>query len=1312
MEQWPNSKQALEHCLRQVPEELADKLRREWHKLQKSRQRGQMSEHAVAQWQKRFEMAAGLQSRKLSLWPKDIAFPEALPVCQRLNDISALLSEHQVIIVAGETGSGKTTQLPKMCMQQGRGQRALIGHTQPRRLAARSVASRLSEELGPTGEQLVGYKIRFDDKVPETAAVAVMTDGVLLAELKSDPLLKRYDTLIIDEAHERSLNIDFILGYLKRLLPKRPDLKVIVTSATIETEKFSRHFGGAPVIEVSGRTYPVDIRYRPLTEPDEDVAREPIDGILLAVDELDREGPGDILVFLPGEREIRDTATALRQHYGPSREVLPLYARLSKAEQQRIFRPSNGRRIVLATNVAETSLTVPGIRYVIDTGLVRINRYSRRNKIARLPVEPVSQASANQRAGRCGRVASGICIRLYSEDDFASRPEFTDPEIKRVHLASVILKMLDLGLKDVERFPFLEPPERRDWRDGYRLLAMLNAIDQHGRLTRVGRWMAQLPLDPRLAAIIIAARQRHCLKEAAVICAGLSVVDPRERPFEKRQRADELHRRFDTEASDFWSWVNLWNYVHDLKQTLSGSQLRKQLKKEMLSWLRMRDWWETFRQIMDICRRLGWRANEQPGDYENLHKALLVGFPDRVGQKTAEGDYQGARHMRFKLIRSSAIFARLPQEKKRNPKWVVAGEIIETRSIFASIAAVIDPKWTIDVVPHLLKTTYFDAFWSKRRGMAMIERQRSLFGLIVEGRHPVPLDETDKKTARALLIREGLMARQWQTRSRAILACWKAIDQVKEEEAMARRRDRLVDDDVLFELWNARVPTSITRMPQLEKWLRRQSPQALNDWIFKPEELRRSEQDTPVAMPKFWKMGAIELPLSYCFEPGSEHDGVTVTVPVRLVGDLDAKQFDWMVPSLTHEKVTALIKTLPKNLRRNFVPAPDFARAALERMDRSGELLTELCLALTKMTGIELTPDDFEVTALPAHLRMRFRIVDEQGKVLAEGRDFDRLLKSLDTDIKMPESAPTARPVECWPHWPAGFRVPQKVCRTESGIRIQQFLALAPVSKDERRPWRADAVAVTDIADERQAAYVHYQGCVWLAWRQLADVVDWYLQQLPEKRQRQTLCKPWGSLHDLVAGLLWRQIGQTFGFDGQWIDEPTIETWVKTLRPEIYERLDGAVQHAFSIMQDAAEIRKTLKRQKSPVALASYADIDAALNRWLGELFWMDASEHRWRSLPRYLRALKLRLEKLPHSATKERAVIEIVQKWEHSIDALAETVMPWVSERSAWQQLSDAVDELRVSLLTQEIGTAFPVSEKRLRKQWRESGLPLTHMP
>ncbi|MBX6390647.1 MAG: ATP-dependent RNA helicase HrpA, partial [Frankia sp.] len=994
-----------------------------------------------------------------------LEYPAELPVSQRRDEILAAIRDHQVVIVAGETGSGKTTQIPKICLELGRGVAGMIGHTQPRRLAARAVADRIAEELGTPLGGTVGYQVRFTDQVGEDTLVKLMTDGILLAGIGNDRLLRQYDTLIIDEAHERSLNIDFILGYLHRILPRRPDLKVVITSATIETERFAQHFGDAPIIEVSGRTYPVEIRYRPVVDPDDpdaDPDRDVVTAICDAVDELCAEGLGDILVFLSGEREIRDAADALARRPVKEllpREILPLYARLSTAEQHRVFQPHQGRRIVLATNVAETSLTVPGIRYVIDAGTARISRYSHRLKVQRLPIEPVSKASANQRAGRCGRTADGICIRLYSKEDFEARPDYTDPEILRTNLASVILAMSALGLGEVADFPFLDPPDPRQITDGMALLHELGAFEKPPRgrgasappaaapalaaesttspgsptsatdgsggggaapaapagghpprLTPLGRRLARLPVDPRLGRMILAADEQGALAEVLVIASALAVGDVRERPADKQQAAAEKHARFTEPTSDFLSYLNLWNYLREKADQLSSNQFRRLCRTEFLHYLRVREWQDVHGQLRQAARSLGLSVNTAPASPQQIHTALLTGLLSHIGLFDPEKrDYLGARGARFALFPGSALF-------KKPPRWVVAAELVETSRLWGRIAARIEPEWVEPLAGHLVRRTYSEPRWSRRAAAVQATEKVTLYGVPIVSARTVNFSAIDPPLCRELFIRHALVEGDWDTRHAFFAENQRLLADAEELEHRARRRDIVVDEQTLFEFYDARIPADVVSGRHFDAWWKKTRQSAPDLLTFDPRMLvSANASDVRVEdFPDFWQVkdgDAVDghrIRLTYQFEPGTANDGVTAHIPLAILNQIEPDGFDWQVPGLREELVTTLIRLLPKALRRSYVPAPNYARTILDRVGPAdGPLLPVLERELNRIGGgTTVSRTDWDLDRLPPHLRITFRVLDSRNdRTLAEGKDLTELKRQLAPKVTAAVSA-------------------------------------------------------------------------------------------------------------------------------------------------------------------------------------------------------------------------------------------------------------------------------------------------------------------
>ncbi|MGL5470049.1 MAG: ATP-dependent RNA helicase HrpA, partial [Shewanella sp.] len=1056
------------------------KLHKEADSDKKTQELAKLAEQAQAAFEK--------VEQRLKARPK-INYPDNLPVSGMREDIAKAISENQVVIIAGETGSGKTTQLPKICLELGLGSRGFIGHTQPRRLAARSVASRVAEELqSPLGE-VVGFKVRFADALKSESYIKLMTDGILLAELTSDRYLDQYDTIIIDEAHERSLNIDFILGYLKQILKKRPDLKIIITSATIDVERFSKHFNNAPIIEVSGRTYPVETRYRPLVQ-DTEADLDQIEGIFAAVDELVAEGLGDILIFMNGEREIRDTAEQLNRRNYRDTEILPLYARLSYGEQSKVFSSHTGRRIVLATNVAETSLTVPGIRYVIDPGTARISRYSYRTKVQRLPIEPISQASANQRQGRCGRVGPGICIRLYDEADFNNRPAFTDPEILRTNLASVILQMLAIGLGDIAAFPFIEPPDPRHIRDGFLLLEELQAVKQQKGnivLTPLGRQLSQIPVDPRLARMVVESHQLGCLNEVLVIASGLSIQDPRERPMDKKQASDEAHRRFADPQSDFVSWVNLWQHLKEQQKELSASQFRKKCRDEFLAYLRVREWQDLYTQLKQAVHDLKWRLNDTPASYDALHRALLSGLLSHIGFKDNNNEYLGARNRKFFVFPGSPL-------AKKGPKWIMAAELMETSKLFARCCAKIEPEWLEPLAAHLIKKNHLEPHFEAKQGSVIAFENQVLYGLTVVHRRRVQYGPINPVEAREIFIRSALAEGQLQTKEAFFIANQKLLEDVEALEHKSRRRDILVDEQVLMDFYEPRIPEGIYNAPKFFSWwkeARRTQPDLLD---FNKSLLMQRSADHISALdfPDSWHKGNIRLQLSYHFDPAASDDGVSVHIPVALLNQIDDTDFDWLVAGMREEKCVALIKSLPKGLRRNFVPAPDYARACVQAMQPfSASLLEAMCKQLLRMSGTRVNPEDFDLTQMPVHLQMNFKIEDDKGKLVAQGRVLDTLKAELQGVVAkaIRQVADKGIEKEALTEWSFGD-LPKQFEQRKGNYQVRAFPALID---------NKDSVAIKLFDDEFEAEAAHRQGLRRLLLLNIPSPVKHLQQALPNK---------------------------------------------------------------------------------------------------------------------------------------------------------------------------------------------------------------------
>jgi ATP-dependent helicase HrpA len=1223
-----------------------------------------------------------------------ITYPPELPVSRRRDEIARAIRDHQVVVVAGETGSGKTTQLPKICLELGRGAKAMIGHTQPRRLAARTVAERVASELRTPLGQLVGYQVRFTDRVGRDTRIKLMTDGILLAELERDRSLRRYDTIILDEAHERSLNVDFLLGYLARLLPRRPDLKLVITSATIDPERFSRHFGGAPVVEVSGRTYPVEVRYRPLgQDPDDD--RDQTQGVLDAVDELCREGPGDILVFLSGEREIRDTADALRGHDFPRSpggvEVLPLYARLAAAEQHRVFQPHDRRRVVLATNVAETSLTVPGIRYVVDPGTARISRYSHRSKVQRLPIEPVSQASANQRKGRCGRTADGICIRLYSEDDFTARPEFTEPEILRTNLASVILQMTALRLGDVAAFPFIDPPDRRSVKAGVDLLQELGALDGAGRLTGVGGRLAQVPADPRLARMLLEAGRLGCAREVLVIVAALSIQDPRERPADKQEAADELHRRFADQGSDFLTWLNLWRYLHERQAELSSNQFRRRCRAEFLNYLRVREWQDLHGQLRAVARDLGIKRNppvDEP-DRDAVHTALLAGLLSHIGLRQGDTrEYLGARGTHFAIFPGSAL-ARKP------PQWVMAAELVETSRLWGRVAAAIRPEWAEPLAAHLVKRTYAEPHWSRSRGAVMATERVTLYGVPIVAGRPVNYGPIDPGLARELFIRHALVEGDWETRHGFFARNRRLLAEVEELEHRARRRDILVDDQTLFDFYDRRIPDEVVSARHFDAWWKRAGQEQPDRLDFERSMLIGDAADAPDAgdHPDTWVQGPHRLRLTYQFEPGADADGVTVHIPLAVLNQVDPDGFDWQVPGLRQELVTELIRSLPKATRRGFIPAPNWAASVLERIGPDdGPLLETLARELERAGPVEVPVDAFDLAKVPDHLRMTFRVADRAGgrrgrgpaPVAGEGKDLEELKRRLAPRMRAAiAAAAPGLERDRVATWDLGA-LPRVVEEQRGGRVVKGFPAL--VEED-------GGVALRLLETEAEQAAAMWAGTRRLLLDAIPSPVRYVLAR-QDNQAKLTLSRyRHGSASDLFADCLAAAADDLMAANGgpAW-DDAGFRRLLDAVRGELADATLDVVTRVERVLAVAGEVEGRLAELANPAFGPATADVRAQLDD-LVHPGWVTATGRR--RLPdvlRYVRAMLQRLERLPgdlaRDAGRMESVAQVTDAWRQALDrrpgpALAE--LRWMLE------------ELRVSYFAQALGTPYPVSEKRV---------------
>ena len=1365
--------------------------------------------------------------------PEVITYPEELPVSERRDDIMNAIRDNQVVIIAGETGSGKTTQIPKMCLELGLGEKGLIGHTQPRRLAARSVAERIAEELGQKIGETVGYQVRFTSEVGEHSAIKLMTDGILLAEIQNDKLLRRYSTLIIDEAHERSLNIDFILGYLKRILPQRPDLKVIITSATIDPERFARHFSPSyvpgkgivdenlsdeereiaeailpddapPIIEVSGRTYPVEIRYRPLEGEedayldDEEVAedRDPTDAILDAIKELSKEAPGDILIFFSGEREIRDAKDAIeamvlkspRLNY----EVLPLYARLSLAEQHRVFSPGSRPRIVLATNVAETSLTVPGIKYVIDTGTARISRYSARTKVQRLPIERISQASANQRSGRCGRVSDGIAIRLYSEEDFNSRPEFTDPEILRTNLAAVILQMIAIGVVrepgDISRFPFVQPPASRAINDGVNLLRELGALTERPRrkgrggnnsatLTAIGRAMAAFPVDPRLARMIIEGGRRGCAKEMMVLAAALTIQDPRERPADVRAEADAMHARFVDDTSDFSSFLLLWDYINEQQAALSSSQLRKMCHREFINYLRIREWQDLFAQLREMGRTAnihasGGRDINASAHEIDIHKSLLSGLLSHVGvkeerEKDSKGrtrgprEYLGARGTKFAIFPGSGLF-------KKGPDWVLSAELVETSRLWARTNASIEPQWIEEIGKHLISVQYSEPHWSLSSGAAVAYAKGALFGLTIYADRPVQYARVDAAAAREIFIQSALVEGQWHTQHKFYLRNQRALAEVEELEARLRRRDLRVDDSVLFAFYDARIPAHVTDVRAFDKWWKQARLEDDNFLDFNPEKLINEEAADydDSQFPRQWVQrtdsGELTLDLRYEYAPtagvggarteAAKRDGVAVQVPILFLNQLSPEPFRWQIPGLRHELVTALIKSLPKAIRRNFVPAPDVARAVCAALEEdyspaTDELLPSLALVLRRLRGVVVEPEAFNWDAVPEHLKMGFQVRNARNKILGEGKDLRALQQQLHKEIrsaladslgasdeamaKMVALAQGGSSNASGPARPGsakGAKSPAKGTQAEAGAsggvrevtgltafpadlfpngeiprKVQRVIATQAVNGYPALVDEETSVGLRIFPTEAEQLHAQRRGIIRLLQLQVPSPVRYVSEHLSHKEKIVFTQNPHGSIDELIRDCTVAALDHLVPHTPIFTHAEYSELY-EHVRAELIETVFDVTKLVAEILSEATALKKAIKKATSLTTMHAVSDVKAQMENLVYPGFVAQTGYDQLVHLPRYLKAAQVRLTKLGPNLHRDNQLMLTVQDLEDSYDNAVKSLPAGTIVPDALRRVNWMIEELRVSFFAQELGTAYTVSEKRIAKAQREA--------
>ena len=1222
-------------------------------------------------------------------------FDDALPINQHRDEISSLIANHQVVIVCGETGSGKTTQIPKICLQLGRGITGKIAHTQPRRLAARSVAARIAEELNTELGQAVGYKIRFNDRSHPNTYIKLMTDGILLAESQHDPLLREYDTIIIDEAHERSLNIDFLLGYLKTLLPKRPELKLIITSATIDPQGFSKFLNDAPVIEVSGRSYPVETRYHSLVsdQPDQQ-DRDMMQGILHAVDELATESRGDILIFVSGEREIREATEALQKHLLSDIDILPLYSRLSSSEQDRIFHSGSKQRIIIATNVAETSLTVPGIRHVIDTGLARISRYSYRSKVQRLPIEPISQASANQRQGRCGRNAPGICIRLYSDDDFTSRPHFTDPEILRTNLASVILSLSNLKLGKLEDFPFINPPDPRVIRDGYRLLQELDALDDNQGITRLGKELARLPVDPRLGRMLIAGREFHCVNECLVICSALSVQDPRERPHDKREQAAQKQREFLADDSDFITLLNIWHAYHKQSEELSQNRLRRWCREHFLSWMRMREWIDIHRQLSRQLTRN--KLQQDAASHESIHRALLCGLLSHIGHHDEGREYRGPRQRQFRLS-SDSVLAR------KSPRWVMSASLIETDHLYASTNAQITPEWIEQAAGEHCQKHYTEPHWVQSQGRVMANEQVTVFGLVVVAKRSVHFGPIDPVMAREIFIREALVEGHYHKQITTLLNNRKLIDELEHMENKRRRRDVLVDDEKIYHFYDSQIPAGIYQSRSFDRWLKNEQKNKPDILRMKKEDLlQRDTAPSDILFPDHLDIGSNTFKLSYRFEPGHALDGVTAHIPLHQLNYLKSSDFDWLVPGLIREKLTTLFKSLAKNQRRKLVPIPDTVSQCLEWLNpqlmSTQALATVLSRCLKELKGLTIRSQDWQIQQLPDHLKMSFRLLDTDGKTLAVSRDLASLKQEFSTSAsKVFDDAPT------WEiqrdnitSWDFGD-LPLQIKQPHGKLEITGYPALCV---DEQ-----GTLSIDVLDDAATAEQLHHTGLQAMILKSLPEQSRYLRKQLPDLKQQCLYYLNLGSCQELHDDLIAACLDQCF-----------LNSSSLPRQQEVFAQMlaDGSK----SLTETACRLCKTnlntlslyhqceLALEKQGASLPAETTND--IHQQLQNLVYPDYLQHtglrRLRHYPRYLKGILVRLQKYDNHPGKEQQASKVLHPYmKKYLDAAEQWSELTPHQQKKLESCHWMLEELRISIYAQQLGTASPASEKRLQKLFSE---------
>ncbi|MFQ3280922.1 ATP-dependent RNA helicase HrpA [Reinekea sp.] len=1265
-------------------------------KIQTMQKQHKPTDQALQRLDQQFRVSSEAYKQRLERLP-EIKLADDLPVTEHADKIRSAIRDNQVVVIAGETGSGKTTQIPKLCMLEGRGIAGLIGHTQPRRLAARSVASRIAEELNVKLGELVGYQVRFTDESNDQTAIKLMTDGILLNEIQFDPYLSKYDTLIIDEAHERSLNIDFLLGYIKRLLVKRKDMKVIITSATIDVTRFSKHFDDAPVIEVSGRSYPVDVLYRPMSTEEDDYSADLPSAILEAVEEieqLEKSGEtasrgGDILVFLPGEREIREAFNTLKKANLFNTELLPLYARLSASEQMRIFSNHSGRRIVLSTNVAETSLTVPGIHYVIDSGLARMSRYSYRSKIQRLPIEGISQASANQRAGRCGRIAPGLCVRLYSEEDYQTRSAFTDPEIMRTNLASVILQMLHMRLGQVEDFPFVEPPDARMIRDGYTLLNELAAVNTNGTLTNVGKELARLPVDPRIGRMVIAANKHNSLNEVLIIASALSVPDPRERPQDKQQAATEKHAQDKDPDSDFIAFVNLWNRYEEQRQELSQNHLRKYCKTQFLNYLRMREWRDIHRQLFLMCKELGFKVNQNPAGYENIHKGLLTGLLSQIATYKEEKTYSAARGRQC-VIHPSSV------HRRRGPKWFVAAELVETTQVFARTVAKIEPRWVEPLASHLVKRNYSEPHYEKKQGQVSAKETVLLYGLPIVASRSVHYGRIDPVLSREIFIRSALVEGELVTKAAFFKHNQRLLNDVLDLEDKARRKDILVDEETLFQFYDEKIPDDIVNNAGFHAWLKKEPKDSLNfdpTLLISDKASNVSDQEFPDSL----SMNGMVLPLDYRFEPGHEHDGVTLKVPAAALAQLSKPQLSWLVPGLLREKITALLKGLPKSYRRNFVPVPNYVEALMQSIEPSDAPIHKVVAErLFRMTGVRVPEDQWPEETLTEHLRFRYEVVDDNGKVVAAGRDVDELIKPANDAAQNQTAQPkkAAEKIINDTEW-VFDDLPEFEHHIQAGIKIQMYPALVD---------KLNSVSRERFTSATWSTHQHQLGLWRLAFFAYKEQLAYLAKKFPKFKESALLFAPFGKADALKQDMLMGAVQATLADDSSLPrSKADFLTWIEAGRSQIIEQGEQLALQVHEQLLEHHKVRKQLKGKMSFTTAFMFTDVKSQLDHLIYPGYISQTERSVFSQLLRYLQGAQVRLNRSSGVPASENMIVDELNEFWQRFSSKNKTSLQMQQYLPELIEYRWMLEEYRVSLFAQKLGTRFPISAKRMDKQWQK---------